>query len=133
MESMSEAQSFLDQVGLPLIVRPAFTLGGFGGGIARNKAEFEDIVTRGVSASMSSQVQIDQSVRGWKEYELEVVRDSRDNCIIVCGIENIDAMGVHTGDSITVAPVQTLTDREYQRMRDVKCAWTPAGRMCSSA
>ena len=122
VESMSEAQSFLDEVGLPLIVRPAFTLGGFGGGIAWNKAEFEDIVTRGLSASMIGQVQIDQSVLGWKEYELEVVRDGRDNCIIVCGIENIDAMGVHTGDSITVAPIQTLTDREYQRMRDAAFA-----------
>ena len=122
VESMSEAQSFLDEVGLPLIVRPAFTLGGFGGGIAWNKAEFEDIVTRGLSASMIGQVQIDQSVLGWKEYELEVVRDGRDNCIIVCGIENIDAMGVHTGDSITVAPIQTLTDREYQRMRDASFA-----------
>ncbi|MAW41769.1 MAG: carbamoyl phosphate synthase large subunit [Phycisphaerae bacterium] len=122
VESMSEAQSFLDEVGLPLIVRPAFTLGGFGGGIAWNKAEFEDIVNRGLSASMIGQVQIDQSVLGWKEYELEVVRDGRDNCIIVCGIENIDAMGVHTGDSITVAPIQTLTDREYQRMRDASFA-----------
>ena len=122
VESMSEAHSFLDEVGLPLIVRPAFTLGGFGGGIAWNKAEFEDIVTRGLSASMIGQVQIDQSVLGWKEYELEVVRDGRDNCIIVCGIENIDAMGVHTGDSITVAPIQTLTDREYQRMRDASFA-----------
>jgi len=87
---------------------------------------------------MIGQVQIDQSVLGWKEYELEVVRDGRDNCIIVCGIENIDAMGVHTGDSITVAPIQTLTDREYQRMRDAashlrEWAWTPAERMCSSA
>ena len=122
VESISEARTFLDEVGLPLIVRPAFTLGGFGGGIAWNKAEFEDIISRGLSASMIGQVQIDQSVLGWKEYELEVVRDGRDNCIIVCGIENIDAMGVHTGDSITVAPIQTLTDREYQRMRDASFA-----------
>lgn len=116
--TMDEAWEFLKEIGLPAIIRPAFTLGGFGGGIAYNRDEFEDIVRRGLDASMIRQVQIDQSVLGWKEYELEVVRDRNDNCIIVCGIENIDAMGVHTGDSITVAPIMTLTDKEYQRMRD---------------
>ncbi|HRP64381.1 MAG TPA: carbamoyl phosphate synthase large subunit, partial [Phycisphaerales bacterium] len=108
--TMDEAWEFLKEIGLPAIIRPAFTLGGFGGGIAYNRDEFEDIVRRGLDASMIRQVQIDQSVLGWKEYELEVVRDKNDNCIIVCGIENIDAMGVHTGDSITVAPIMTLTD-----------------------
>ncbi len=120
--SMDEAWDFLKQIGLPAIVRPAFTLGGFGGGIAYNRDEFEDIVRRGLDASMIHQVQIDQSVLGWKEYELEVVRDRKDNCIVICGIENIDAMGVHTGDSITVAPIMTLTDKEYQQMRDAAFA-----------
>src|SRR5690606_22762875 len=109
-------------IGLPAIIRPAFTLGGFGGGIAYNVEEFRDIVTRGLRASMITQVQIDKSLIGWKEYELEVVRDKKDNCIIVCGIENIDAMGVHTGDSITVAPILTLTDKEYQALRDAAFA-----------
>ncbi len=116
--SMEDALDFLEQIGLPAIIRPAFTLGGSGGGIAYNREEFRDIVSRGLAASMIGQVQIDQSVIGWKEYELEVVRDKKDNCIIVCGIENIDPMGVHTGDSITVAPILTLTDKEYQAMRD---------------
>ena len=120
--TMEDAVEFLDEIGLPAIIRPAFTLGGAGGGIAYNREEFEDIVSRGLRASMIGQVQIDQSVIGWKEYELEVVRDRHDNCIIVCGIENIDAMGVHTGDSITVAPIMTLTDKEYQRMRDAAFA-----------
>ncbi len=118
VESLTDARSFLDKIGLPAIIRPAFTLGGTGGGIAYNREEFDDIVRRGLDASMIRQVQIDESVLGWKEYELEVVRDNAGNCIIVCGIENVDAMGVHTGDSITVAPIQTLTDKEYQRMRD---------------
>ena len=116
--TIEEAMSFLDQIGLPAIVRPAFTLGGTGGGVAWNREEFEDIVRSGLKASMIGQVQIDKSLLGWKEYELEVVRDHRDNCVVVCGIENIDAMGVHTGDSITVAPIMTLSDKEYQRLRD---------------
>ncbi|MBX3315418.1 MAG: carbamoyl-phosphate synthase large subunit [Phycisphaeraceae bacterium] len=120
--TMEDALAFLDEIGLPAIIRPAFTLGGSGGGIAYNKDEFRDIVARGLAASMITQVQIDQSIIGWKEYELEVVRDRKDNCIIVCGIENIDAMGVHTGDSVTVAPILTLTDKEYQAMRDAAIA-----------
>ncbi|MFN9992442.1 MAG: carbamoyl-phosphate synthase large subunit [Phycisphaerales bacterium] len=122
VNSMKEAEDFLKEIGLPAIIRPAFTLGGTGGGIAYNLDEFRDIVSRGLAASMIGQVQIDQSVIGWKEFELEVVRDKKDNCIIVCGIENIDAMGVHTGDSITVAPILTLTDKEYQAMRDAAFA-----------
>ncbi len=118
VETLDEATEFLKQVGLPAIIRPAFTLGGWGGGIAYNHAEFEELVNRGLRASMIGQVQVDKSLIGWKEYELEVVRDKNDNCIIVCGIENIDAMGVHTGDSITVAPILTLTDKEYQVLRD---------------
>ncbi|MCC6790242.1 MAG: carbamoyl-phosphate synthase large subunit, partial [Thermomicrobiales bacterium] len=120
--TLEESLEFLEQIGLPAIIRPAFTLGGSGGGIAYNREEFKDIVTRGLSASMIGQVQIDQSVIGWKEFELEVVRDKKDNCIIICGIENIDPMGVHTGDSITVAPILTLTDKEYQAMRDAAFA-----------
>ncbi|MBX3356535.1 MAG: carbamoyl-phosphate synthase large subunit [Phycisphaeraceae bacterium] len=120
--NLDDARAFLQEIGLPAIIRPAFTLGGTGGGIAYNLEEFEEIVRRGIAASMIGQVLIDKSVLGWKEYELEVVRDKRDNCIIVCGIENIDAMGVHTGDSITVAPIMTLTDKEYQRMRDAAFA-----------
>jgi len=120
--TMQDATEFLKEIGLPAIIRPAFTLGGTGGGIAYNLEEFRDIISRGLSASMIGQVQIDQSVIGWKEYELEVVRDKKDNCIIVCGVENIDPMGVHTGDSITVAPILTLTDKEYQSMRDAALA-----------
>jgi carbamoyl-phosphate synthase large subunit len=122
VQTLAEATEFLKQIGLPAIIRPAFTLGGTGGGIAYNKEEFEDIITRGLRASMIGQVLIDQSVIGWKEFELEVVRDKKDNCVIVCGIENLDPMGVHTGDSITVAPIQTLTDKEYQAMRDAAIA-----------
>ena len=122
VNTMEDALAFLEEIGLPAIIRPAFTLGGSGGGIAYNKDEFKDIVARGLAASMITQVQIDQSIIGWKEYELEVVRDKKDNCIIVCGIENIDAMGVHTGDSVTVAPILTLTDKEYQAMRDAALA-----------
>jgi carbamoyl-phosphate synthase large subunit len=118
VSTMEEAYNFLDEIGLPAIIRPAFTLGGTGGGIAYNRDEFETIVRRGIEASRINQVLIDESMLGWKEYELEVVRDKNDNCVVVCGIENIDAMGVHTGDSITVAPIMTLTDKEYQRMRD---------------
>ena len=120
--TLEEAREFLARIGLPAIIRPAFTLGGSGGGIAYNTEEFDEIVGRGLRASMIGQVQIDQSLLGWKEYELEVIRDRNDNCIVVCGIENIDAMGVHTGDSITVAPCMTLTDKEYQALRDAAFA-----------
>ena len=119
---MSQALQALDDIGLPAIIRPSFTLGGTGGGIAYNKAEFIDIVERGIDASPTNEVLIEESVLGWKEYEMEVVRDRVDNCIIVCSIENIDPMGVHTGDSITVAPALTLTDKEYQIMRDASLA-----------
>src|SRR5689334_889187 len=122
VHSMEEARGALDLVGLPAIIRPAFTLGGTGGGIAYNIEEFETIVQRGIDASPVSEVLIEQSVIGWKEYELEVMRDRLDNVVIICSIENMDPMGVHTGDSITVAPVQTLTDKEYQRMRDAAIA-----------
>lgn len=119
---VSLAMSKLDILGLPAIIRPAFTLGGTGGGVAYNKEEFEEIVRSGLSASPTHQVLIDESLLGWKEYEMEVVRDKADNCIIICAIENIDPMGVHTGDSITVAPALTLTDKEYQLMRDASIA-----------
>jgi carbamoyl-phosphate synthase large subunit len=118
----AEAMKALEIVGLPAIVRPAFTLAGTGGGIAYNREEFETIVRGGLDASPVGQVLIDESLIGWKEYEMEVVRDRADNCIIICAIENIDAMGVHTGDSITVAPALTLTDREYQIMRNASIA-----------
>ncbi|QDU32745.1 Carbamoyl-phosphate synthase large chain [Poriferisphaera corsica] len=121
-ETMDEARAILEEVGLPAIIRPAFTLGGTGGGVAYNYEEFEDIAKRGLDASMNSQILIDQSLLGWKEYELEVMRDKDDNCVVICSIENFDPMGVHTGDSITVAPSQTLTDKEYQRMRDASLA-----------
>ncbi len=120
--SMDEALAALDEVGLPAIIRPSFTLGGTGGGIAYNREEFEGIVRGGLEASPTSEVLIEESVLGWKEYEMEVVRDRADNAIIVCSIENIDPMGVHTGDSITVAPALTLTDKEYQRMRSASIA-----------
>jgi carbamoyl-phosphate synthase large subunit len=120
--NLEEARKILADIGLPAIIRPAFTLGGTGGGIAYNREEFDIIVRRGIDASPAKEVLIEQSVIGWKEYEMEVVRDRNDNCIVVCSIENIDAMGVHTGDSITVAPIQTLTDKEYQRMRDASFA-----------
>src|SRR3990170_1896077 len=115
--SLEEALTGLDEIGLPAIIRPSFTLGGTGGGIAYNREEFEAIVRGGLEASPSHEVLIEESVLGWKEYEMEVVRDRADNAIIICSIENIDPMGVHTGDSITVAPALTLTDKEYQRMR----------------
>jgi carbamoyl-phosphate synthase large subunit len=120
--SLAEARAALAEIGLPAIIRPSFTLGGTGGGIAYNREEFEEIVTRGLDASPVTEVLVEESVLGWKEYEMEVVRDKRDNCIIVCSIENIDPMGVHTGDSITVAPALTLTDKEYQIMRDASIA-----------
>ena len=122
VHNIDEARKVMAELGLPLIIRPAFTLGGTGGGIAYNREEFEEVVQRGLDASPVTEVLIEQSVIGWKEYEMEVVRDRNDNCIVVCSIENIDAMGVHTGDSITVAPIQTLTDKEYQRMRDASFA-----------
>src|SRR5215210_6486882 len=116
--TLAEAQAALPSLGLPAIVRPAFTLGGRGGGIARDEAEFMAIVQGGLDASPIGQVLLDQSVLGWGEFELEVMRDHHDNCVIVCSIENVDPMGVHTGDSVTVAPQQTLTDRQYQALRD---------------
>src|SRR5215213_4258121 len=117
-----EAAALLDQTGFPAIIRPSFTLGGSGGGIAYNRDEYETIVRRGLDESPTTQVLVERSVIGWKEFELEVMRDHDDNVVIVCSIENIDPMGVHTGDSITVAPAMTLTDREYQTMRDAACA-----------
>jgi carbamoyl-phosphate synthase large subunit len=120
--SMEEALQVQGMVGFPTIIRPSFTLGGTGGGIAYNREEFISIVERGLDASPTKEILIEESVIGWKEYEMEVVRDRKDNCIIVCSIENFDPMGVHTGDSITVAPAQTLTDKEYQIMRDASIA-----------
>ena len=122
IKTLSQALDVLDDIGLPAIIRPSFTMGGTGGGIAYNKAEYLEIVERGLDASPTSEVLIEESVLGWKEYEMEVVRDKADNCIIVCSIENIDPMGVHTGDSITVAPALTLTDKEYQIMRNASLA-----------
>ncbi|MEO1027709.1 MAG: carbamoyl-phosphate synthase large subunit, partial [Pseudomonadota bacterium] len=119
---LKQAMDFLEDIGLPAIIRPAFTLGGTGGGVAYNVEEYEAIVRRGLAASPVAQVLIDESLLGWKEYEMEVVRDKADNAIIICAIENVDPMGVHTGDSITVAPALTLTDREYQIMRNASLA-----------
>jgi carbamoyl-phosphate synthase large subunit len=120
--SLEEALAVVGEIGYPCVIRPSFTLGGSGGGIAYNREEFEEIVARGLDASPTSEVLLEESVIGWKEFEMEVVRDRNDNCIIVCSIENLDPMGVHTGDSITVAPAQTLTDKEYQRMRNASIA-----------
>ena len=120
--SLEEAYQVQAQVGFPTIIRPSFTMGGSGGGIAYNKEEFEEICKRGLDLSPVSELLVEESVLGWKEYEMEVVRDTKDNCIIICSIENLDPMGIHTGDSITVAPAQTLTDKEYQRMRDASLA-----------
>ncbi len=122
VKTLPAALEALDDIGLPAIIRPSFTLGGTGGGIAYNKAEFIEIVERGIDASPTNEVLVEESVLGWKEYEMEVVRDKADNCIIICSIENVDPMGVHTGDSITVAPALTLTDKEYQIMRDASIA-----------
>ncbi|MAK60558.1 MAG: carbamoyl phosphate synthase large subunit [Ponticaulis sp.] len=119
---LKEAMDAIDEVGLPAIIRPAFTLGGTGGGIANNREEYEQYVRSGLAMSPVAQVLIDESLLGWKEYEMEVVRDKADNCIIICSIENVDPMGVHTGDSVTVAPALTLTDREYQVMRNASIA-----------
>jgi carbamoyl-phosphate synthase large subunit len=120
--SMAEAREALVKVGLPAVIRPSFTLGGTGGGIAYNREEFEQIAASGLDASPTTEVLIEESLVGWKEFEMEVVRDCADNCIIVCSIENVDPMGIHTGDSVTVAPALTLTDKEYQRMRDASIA-----------
>ncbi|MEN0000822.1 MAG: carbamoyl-phosphate synthase large subunit, partial [Pseudomonadota bacterium] len=120
--AMAQAAIALDEIGVPAVIRPSFTLGGTGGGIAYNASEFMTIVERGLDASPTTEVLIDESVVGWKEYEMEVVRDKADNCIIICSIENVDPMGVHTGDSITVAPALTLTDKEYQIMRNASIA-----------
>ncbi|MDD9878986.1 MAG: carbamoyl-phosphate synthase large subunit [Magnetovibrio sp.] len=122
VHDMDEARDAMDKIGLPLIIRPSFTLGGIGGGIAYNKAEYEQIVAGGLAASPVHEVLVEESVLGWKEYEMEVIRDCADNCIIICSIENVDPMGVHTGDSITVAPALTLTDKEYQIMRNASIA-----------
>jgi carbamoyl-phosphate synthase large subunit len=120
--SMDEAWTVQEEMGFPTVIRPSFTLGGTGGGIAYNAEEFEVICKRGLEASPTKELLIEESLVGWKEYEMEVVRDSADNCIIVCSIENLDPMGVHTGDSITVAPAQTLTDKEYQILRNASLA-----------
>jgi len=120
--SMEEALQVQAAIGYPAVIRPSFTLGGSGGGIAYNRQEFVEICGRGLDASPTGELLIEESVIGWKEFEMEVVRDSKDNCIVICSIENLDPMGVHTGDSITVAPAQTLTDKEYQIMRDASIA-----------
>jgi carbamoyl-phosphate synthase large subunit len=122
VHDVAQAMGCMDQIGLPVIIRPSFTMGGTGGGIAYNREEFLEIVERGLDASPTTEVLIEESVIGWKEYEMEVVRDTDDNCIIICSIENVDPMGVHTGDSITVAPALTLTDKEYQIMRNASIA-----------
>ena len=120
--SMSEADEAQQKIGFPVIIRPSFTMGGSGGGVAFNRAEFSEICQRGLDASPTTEILLERSVLGWKEFEMEVVRDHQDNCIIICSIENLDPMGVHTGDSITVAPAQTLTDKEYQIMRNASIA-----------
>jgi carbamoyl-phosphate synthase large subunit len=122
VKTMEKAQAILADIGLPAIIRPSFTLGGTGGGIAYNRAQFNEIVASGLAASPVHEVLVEESVLGWKEYEMEVVRDNKDNCIIICSIENVDPMGIHTGDSITVAPALTLTDKEYQIMRNASIA-----------
>ncbi|ACV67622.1 carbamoyl-phosphate synthase large subunit [Desulfohalobium retbaense] len=120
--SLEEVREWTNTLSFPMIVRPAFTLGGTGGGVAYNREDLEEIARQGLAASPSHEVMLEESVLGWKEYELEVMRDKHDNCVIICSIENLDAMGVHTGDSVTVAPAQTLTDREFQKMRDASLA-----------
>src|SRR5665213_4592732 len=121
-EAFAQALQALDEVGVPAVIRPSCTLGGTGGGIAYNREEFDEIVKGGLAASPAHEVLVEESVLGWKEFEMEVVRDKADNCIIICSIENIDPMGVHTGDSVTVAPALTLTDKEYQVMRNASIA-----------
>ena len=118
VHSLDEARGLIDEIGLPCVVRPSFTLGGSGSAIAYNRDEYDTLVQRGLDQSPVTEVLIEESVIGWKEYEMEVMRDLDDNVVIICSIENFDPMGIHTGDSITVAPAQTLTDKEYQRMRD---------------
>ena len=120
--NMKEAKKIAEKIGFPVIIRPSFTLGGSGGGIAENAKQFEEMAFRGLESSMISEILVEESIIGWKEFELEVMRDKKDNVVIVCSIENFDPMGVHTGDSITVAPAQTLTDKEYQKMRDASIA-----------
>src|SRR5947209_17991501 len=121
--TVEEARAIAEKIGrLPLIIRPAFTLGGTGGGIAYNREEFEEIAKRGIDLSPVSEVLIEESLLGWKEFEMEVMRDRADNCVIICSIENFDPMGVNTGDQITVAPIQTMTDKEFQIMRDASFA-----------
>src|SRR5207302_376457 len=122
VNNLKDGLEFAGKIGFPVIVRPSFTLGGSGGGIAYNREELLEVLARGLDFSPVHEALIEESVLGWKEYELEVMRDLRDNVIIICSIENFDPMGVHTGDSITVAPAQTLTDREYQAMRDAAIA-----------
>ncbi len=122
VHTMDEALAVLEEIGLPLIIRASYTLGGSGGGIAYNRQEFEEKIRQGLKLSPVTEVQIDESALGWKEYEMEVMRDKNDNCVIICAIENFDPMGIHTGDSITVAPAQTLSDKEYQMMRDATIA-----------
>ncbi len=122
VHTLEEAMKAGDDIGFPIIVRPSFTLGGTGGGVAYNRQELEELSSSGLDLSMTTEIMLERSLLGWKEYELELMRDSKDNVVIICSIENIDAMGVHTGDSITVAPAQTLTDREYQDMRDASIA-----------
>ena len=122
VHSLEEAREFIDDIGLPCVVRPSFTMGGSGSAIAYNRDEFDTLVQRGLDQSPVTEVLVEESIIGWKEYEMEVMRDLDDNVVIICAIENFDPMGVHTGDSITVAPAQTLTDKEYQRMRDASIA-----------
>ncbi len=122
VHTIEDAMAAAEEIGFPIIVRPSFTLGGTGGGVAYNRQELEDLCTSGLDLSMTTEIMLERSLLGWKEYELEVMRDKKDNVVIICSIENMDAMGVHTGDSITVAPAQTLTDREYQEMRDAAIA-----------
>jgi carbamoyl-phosphate synthase large subunit len=120
--TVEQARSLVERIGFPAIIRPSFTLGGAGGGTAYNIEEFDDIVRTGLAVSPTQEVLVEESVVGWKEFELEVMRDNKDNVVVICSIENFDPMGVHTGDSITVAPAQTLTDKEYQAMRDAAIA-----------
>jgi carbamoyl-phosphate synthase large subunit len=120
--SMDDVRRIGEEMSFPIIIRPAFTMGGKGGGIAYNMEDLETIASQGLAASIQSELLLEQSIIGWKEYEMEVMRDKADNCVIICSIENFDPMGVHTGDSITVAPAQTLTDVEYQKMRDASIA-----------
>jgi carbamoyl-phosphate synthase large subunit len=120
--NLKEAFEIAQRIGFPVIIRPSFTLGGTGGSVAYNAEEFRELAKTGLESSMISEILIEESVAGWKEFELEVMRDIKDNVVIICSIENFDPMGVHTGDSITVAPAQTLTDKEYQKMRDASIA-----------